>query len=266
VIPLHDNVRTARFPAVTVALIAINVAVFLFQITRPDTTLPGYVTGLPHAVAGSDALSAEWGFTPCELGNRCVAPDRAVLPEPGGQAYVVVRVPHRSAWLTLFTSMFLHGGWLHIGGNMLFLWIFGNNVEDRMGRVRFVVFYLLCGAIAGLSQLAVNPSSDVPNIGASGAIAGVLGGYILLYPRARVVTLIFLIVFFTVVEVPAWAILTFWFLLQLLDGSAVLASQGSADVAYFAHVGGFVAGLLLIRLFVAGRSPPPPRPALTDPR
>jgi membrane associated rhomboid family serine protease len=264
VLPIRDNVPTVRFPAVTVALIAINVAVFLFQITRPDTTLPGYVTGQPRPVAGSDAVTAEWGFVPCELVSRCAAPDRSVLPEPNGQGFVVVRVPHHPGWLTLFTSMFLHGGWLHIGGNMLFLWIFGNNVEDRMGRLRFIVFYLLCGAIAGLTQLATNPSSDVPNIGASGAIAGVLGGYIVLYPRARVVSVIFLIVFFTIVEVPAWAILGFWFLLQLLDGSAVLASQGSADVAYFAHVGGFLAGLLLIRPFVAGRGPP--RLAVTGPQ
>jgi membrane associated rhomboid family serine protease len=257
VIPIRDNVPTARFPVVTVTLIAVNVAVFLFQITRPSTTLPGYVTGRPLPVVGSDVVTAEWGFVPCELTSRCPAPDRAVLPEPNGQVEAVVRVPAHPAWLTLLTSMFLHGGWLHIGGNMLFLWIFGNNVEDRMGRMRFIVFYLLCGVIAGLSQLAVNPSSDVPTIGASGAIAGVLGGYIVLYPRARVMSAIFLIIFFTLIEVPAWAILGFWFLLQLLDGSAVLASQGAGDVAYFAHVGGFVAGLLLIRLFVAGRRPPP---------
>ena len=260
-IPIRDNIPTSRFAVVTVTLIAVNVAVFLFQITRPNTTLPGYVTGQPRPVVGGDAVTAEWGFVPCELVNRCARPDQAVLPDPNGQVDFVVRVPERPAWLTLFTAMFLHGGWLHIGGNMLFLWIFGNNVEDRMGRLRFIVFYLLCGVIAGLAQLATNPSSNVPNIGASGAIAGVLGAYIVLYPRARVLSAIFLIIFFTLVEVPAWALLGFWFLLQLVDGSAVLNSQGGADVAYFAHVGGFLAGVLLVRLFVAGR--PPPRPAVT---
>jgi membrane associated rhomboid family serine protease len=159
--------------------------------------------------------------------------------------------------------MFMHGGWLHIAGNMLFLWIFGNNIEDAMGRPRFIVSYLLCGVLATLAQWLTDPGSEVPNIGASGAIAGVLGGYLLLYPRSRVTVLLFLIVFFTFLRVPAWVVLGAWFLLQLLDGSSALVGEAGGGIAYFAHVGGFVAGLLLIRLF-ANRAPPPappPRPA-----
>jgi membrane associated rhomboid family serine protease len=143
---------------------------------------------------------------------------------------------------------------------MLFLWIFGNNVEDRMGRWRYALFYLVCGVLAALTQLATNPSSGVPNIGASGAIAGVLGAYLVLYPRARVLTAITLLVFFAIVEVPAILLLGAWFLLQVLDGSAGLVSADGGGVAYFAHVGGFAAGLLLVWPLVRGR----PRPLLTD--
>ncbi len=138
-----------------------------------------------------------------------------------------MRVAQHSVWLTLFASIFMHGGWVHIVGNMLFLWIFGNNVEDRMGRWRYALFYLVCGVIAALTQLATDPSSGVPNIGASGAIAGVLGAYIVLYPRARVLTAITLLVFFAIVEVPAILLLGAWFLLQVLDGSAGLVDRGS---------------------------------------
>jgi membrane associated rhomboid family serine protease len=143
---------------------------------------------------------------------------------------------------------------------MLFLWIFGNNVEDRMGRWRYALFYLVCGVLAALTQLATDLSSGVPNIGASGAIAGVLGAYLVLYPRARVLTAITLLVFFAIVEVPAILLLGAWFLLQVLDGSAGLVSADGGGVAYFAHVGGFAAGLLLVWPLVRGR----PRPLLTD--
>ena len=155
-----------------------------------------------------------------------------------------------STWLTILTSMFMHGGLLHLGGNMLFLWIFGNNIEDSMGPLRFIAFYLLGGAAAVAAQTAVDPSAAVPTIGASGAVAAVLGGYALLYPRARVVTLIFIVIFFTIIELPALVVLGIWFLLQALYGvSEVAQPVGEGGVAYFAHIGGFLFGLLLIKLF-----------------
>ena len=147
--------------------------------------------------------------------------------------------------------MFMHGGLLHLGGNMLFLWIFGNNIEDSMGPLRFIAFYLLGGVAAVAAQTAIDPSAAVPTIGASGAVAAVLGGYALLYPRARVVTLMFIVIFFTVVELPALAVLGLWFLLQALYGASEVAQPvaGEGGVAYFAHIGGFLFGLLVIRLF-----------------
>jgi membrane associated rhomboid family serine protease len=257
--PLRDNIGTRRFPIVTLALIVACTLVFLFEISRPTTHLPGYTTGISREVSGFDRVTAEWGFVPCELTHRCAHPGRADLSQPDG-GVAEVRVEQHSAWLTLFASIFMHGGWLHIVGNMLFLWIFGNNVEDRMGRFRYGLFYLVCGVIAALSQLATDVSSGVPNIGASGAIAGVLGAYLVLYPRARVLTAITLLVFFAIVEVPAILLLGAWFVLQVLDGSAGLVTAGNGGVAYFAHVGGFAAGLLLVWPLVRGR----PRPVLTD--
>ena len=154
-------------------------------------------------------------------------------------------------WITVFTSMFMHGSLLHLGGNMLFLWIFGGNIEDSMGRGRFVVFYLLGGVAALLAQVAIDPDATVPTVGASGAIAAVLGGYAVLYPRARVVTLIFIIIIFTIIELPALVVLGLWFLLQVLYGASDLAQPLARQrgVAYFAHIGGFVFGLVLIKLF-----------------
>jgi len=150
------------------------------------------------------------------------------------------------------TAMIKHSGLLHIGGNMLFLWIFGNNIEDAMGRARFIIFYLLGGLAALALQIAVDPTSTVPTLGASGAIAAVLGGYILLYPRARVLTVVFIILFFTIIEIPAMVVLGFWFVLQVLDGAGTFfnpSANGGGGVAYFAHIGGFAFGLLTIRLF-----------------
>src|SRR3712207_1229324 len=151
--------------------------------------------------------------------------------------------------------MFMHGGLLHLGGNMLFLWIFGNNVEDSMGRLTFLAFYLLAGLAATAGQVAIGPDVAVPNVGASGAVAGVLGGYLLLFPRARVITVIFIIFFFTIIELPALLILGFWFLQQVLFGYFDLndPAGGGGGVAYFAHIGGFVFGLLLIRAFATKR-------------
>ncbi len=159
-------------------------------------------------------------------------------------------------WLTIFTSMFMHGGLLHIAFNMLFLWIFGNNVEDSMGRLRFLIFYLLAGIAALYAQTAVDPGSTVPTIGASGAVAGVLGAYLLLLPKARVLTLIFIVIFVTFIEIPAYVMLGIWFVLQFLPAVGQLATPevaGGGGVAYFAHVGGFIFGMLMIRLFAKHR-------------
>jgi membrane associated rhomboid family serine protease len=166
--------------------------------------------------------------------------------------------PPGNTLLTPFTSMFMHGGLLHLGGNMLFLWIFGNNVEDRMGRARFLLFYLLGGLAALAAQVAIDPGSTVPTVGASGAVAGVLGGYLLLFPRARVLTVFFLVVIFFLREIPAIIVLGIWFLQQVLFGYFDLANPTGegGGVAYFAHIGGFVFGLIAVRLFVLGRGRP----------
>ena len=246
VFPLKDNIPTRRFPVVTVALIVINVLMFfLFQKAR--ISLGG---------AGVDEANVvQYGAIPYEVthpGDQCVPVEaNAANCGDAGALESQTGLDLPPTILTAFTSMFMHGGLLHIIGNMLFLWIFGNNVEDSMGRVKFILFYLLGGIAALLAQTAVDPDSAVPTIGASGAVAGVLGGYALLYPRARVVTLVFIIFFVTLLELPALLVLGLWFLLQIFYGSAELAQPvaGGGGVAYFAHIGGFVFGLLLIKLF-----------------
>ena len=253
-LPLKDNIPTLRRPVVTWLLLLVNVAVFVGTVTAPDTSLPDYEDGAPVAVSGFDAVTLEYGFTPCELSDDCAADDRGEVVVAGTDGAVeAVRVPDVPVALTLLTSMFMHGGLLHLGGNMLFLFIFGNNVEDAMGRLRFLLFYLVSGLAADLLQFAINPASDIPNIGASGAIAGVLGGYLLLHPRARVLTALTLVVFFYVIEIPAVFVLVVWFVLQVVNGSAALATPDTGGVAYWAHVGGFVAGFVLVRVFARGR-------------
>jgi rhomboid family protein len=233
VFPLKDNIPTLRPPVVTLWLIALNVAsYFLWQ-------RGGITFGDPSSHHFTCNLYAH-GEIPFEITH------------PGEQVGVAGCPPSTApTWTTVFTAMFMHGGLLHLGGNMLFLWIFGNNVEDTLGRPRFVLFYLLGGLAAAALQVAIGPDSTVPSIGASGAIAGVLGGYAVLFPRARIVTLIFIVFFVTIVELPALAILGFWFAMQVVLGyfdlSAAAGSGGG--IAYFAHVGGFVFGLLAIRLF-----------------
>jgi membrane associated rhomboid family serine protease len=236
VFPLKDNIPTLRFPVVTVTLIAVNVIAYFFW------QQGGFSLGSPD---GEHYL--------CNLVDHAVIPFE--VTHPGEQVGAEgCPAPTSPTWLTLFTAMFMHGGLLHLGGNMLFLWIFGNNVEDSMGPVKFLVFYLLSGLAASALQIAIEPDATVPTIGASGAIAGVLGGYILLFPRARVITLIFIIFFVTIVELPALWILGFWFVQQVLFGYFDLGSQGGeGGVAYFAHIGGFVFGLLAIRLFADDR-------------
>jgi rhomboid family protein len=237
---------------VTVCLIAINVVVYLLEIRHGG-----------HFFSGpSDSVTVRWGAIPYEFthpGDHC-----ALVSIPSsegaagaiacqGQAGVVGNPGSQPAtWETAFTSMFMHASFLHILGNMVFLAIFGPSVEDRIGRLRFLLFYLLGGLVALAAQVLVGPDSTSPTIGASGAIAAVLGGYILMYPRARILSLVFIVFFVTIVELPAVYLLGFWFLLQLFFGLAGLATPlgGSEGVAYFAHVGGFVFGLLVIRLLV----------------
>jgi len=249
VFPLKDNIPTDRFPVVTVALIVVNALMyFFFQ--------DGGILGGPD-----DANVVEYGAIPYEFthwGDHCELTGEQIACE--GQSGVDGAAdPQAPTALTAFTSMFMHGSLLHIGGNMLFLWIFGNNVEDSMGRVKFVLFYLLGGLAALAAQILVSTDAAVPTVGASGAVAAVLGGYLLLFPRARVVTVIFIIFFFTIIEIPALIVLGLWFVQQLVFGSLDYVSPAGqgGGVAYFAHIGGFVFGMLLIRAFARRRKAPP---------
>jgi membrane associated rhomboid family serine protease len=256
-IPLKDNIPNERFPFVTVALILINVVAYLLSIRHGGGLLggPSNSTVLHDAAIPYDFSHPGTYCTlqpvAAETGAVALAPACKHGPFPG-------QIP---TWETAFTSMFLHGGVLHIAGNMLFLAIFGPNVEDAMGHLRFVVFYLLGGLAALAAQILVDPNSMAPTLGASGAIAAVLGAYIVLYPRARILTLVFIVFFVTIIEVPAVLVLGAWFLEQVLFGAGGLANPvgGGGGVAYFAHVGGFVFGLALIRLFVIHRRSAPPR-------
>ena len=225
-IPLRDSVPARSLPGVTWALIGVNVFVFLHELALGP---------------GLDEFLRTWGFIPARYFHLAVT-------DPGNWA---------GRTLPLVTSMFLHGGWAHLLGNMLYLWIFGDNVEDRLGHVRYLVFYLLSGMAAGLAQAYLYPDSAVPTIGASGAISGVLGAYLVLFPTARVLTLIPLLFFFPVVEVPAALYLGFWFLMQLLSGVLDLGlGGGGGGVAVWAHVGGFLVGMALVPLLRRRRSYP----------
>jgi membrane associated rhomboid family serine protease len=231
VFPYHDENKTIHTPLVTFALIAANVAVWFFvQGAGADYPLaasvcnlgliPGELTGLATPGTGTQLGDGLW-----------------CLIDQG-------REPQH-----IFTSMFLHGGWMHLLGNMWFLWLFGNNVEDVMGRPRYVAFYLLCGIAAALAQVAAAPASKIAMVGASGAISGVMGGYVVLYPRVRVFVLVPIVFFLTTIALPAWVMLGYWMLLQLLGGFNGIGGGESGGVAFFAHVGGFVAGAVLVKLF-----------------
>jgi membrane associated rhomboid family serine protease len=266
VIPLKDNIPTDRFPFVTAALIIANVVVYLLAITHGGSLISGPGTfvvfkygAIPDALTHyGQHCAAVVRVTPLGKQSPTILCSTAVLNANG-----IAAENSLAPWLTVFTSMFTHASILHIAGNMLFLWIFGNNVEESMGPVRFIAFYILGGLAALALQIVVSPSSTAPTLGASGAIAAVLGGYIVLYPRARVLTLVFIILFFTVIELPALAMLGIWFAEQALFGAVGLTDPagGGGGVAYFAHVGGFVFGLLAIRLFATSRKQiPPPYP------
>ena len=217
-LPLRDFIPTRRFPVLTVSIIVVNIMAFAYEL-------------LAEAGGTLDQTFYTMGVVPFEVTHNF------------GPAVA----------LSFLTSLFLHGGFMHIAGNMLYLWIFGNNVEDSMGRGRFLVFYLIAGITASAAQVLASPNSSLPTIGASGAIAGVLGAYIVLFPNARVQTLIFLGYFARMAHLPALLVLGFWFVLQLFNGLMAFGVAQAGGVAWFAHVGGFVAGLLLVRLFTLGR-------------
>lgn len=227
-IPLRDNIISLSFPVVTVILIAINVAIFLV------TYLPG---GEHHAY-----IVFSYGMIPSELlrGESFTGVDHPV--------YGLIETKNVPATMTVFSSMFLHGSFFHLIGNMWFLWLFGDNVEDRLGKLRFIVFYFLTGIIAALAHALVLSQSNIPVVGASGAVSGVMGAYFLMYPRAKIETLLFIFLFFTVVSVPAVIFIGLWFIGQVYSGFMSLGYEG-AGIAFFAHIGGFVAGLLLVSIF-----------------
>lgn len=218
-IPYKDDNPTTLFPFFTIALIALNVIVYIFVAFSP-----GY----------GDKIVFAFGATPAALMG--LGTSQPIHPA-----------------VTVFTSMFLHGGLFHLGGNMLYLWIFGNNIEDRLGHLRFIVFYLLGGVIAAYSHAVTDPHSLTPMIGASGAISAVLGAYLLLFPRASVYTLIFLGFFVQVVRLPALIVIGFWAIIQVVSGIVNKGLAGQGGIAWFAHVGGFVFGVLAIKIFMLGR-------------
>jgi len=240
-LPLKDNIPTRAFPIVTVVIIVLNLAVYwgveragLFSEPTNDNAVVE-LSFIPYELSHTDQECAQ-------IDDKIGCGTKAALVENGAKD-----VEQPSVFVTIFTAMFMHGSFLHIAGNMLFLWIFGNNVEDAMGRVKFILFYLMGGIAATLLQFATDTNAVVPNLGASGAIAAVLGGYALLYPRARVVTLIFIIFFITLVELPALFVLALWFALQVIDAGS--QPVGGGGVAVFAHIGGFIFGLAAVKLF-----------------
>jgi membrane associated rhomboid family serine protease len=266
-IPLRDANPTRRFAWVTLALIAANVAIFLLW-------QPTFGTQREQQTFFFCQAEIPWETTHREnLADGGAAARRAIdsTYEPGAGAYLQDRVlkrecPDKSWWASIFVAMFLHGSWLHIGGNMLYLWIFGNNVEDRLGPIAYVGFYLLGGLAATALQVAFDTSSVVPSLGASGAIAAILGAYIVMFPRARVLTLV-VFFFITWVELPAAVVLGAWFVLQLFSGVGNLGTGVNGGVAYWAHVGGFAFGAAAAWLFFRGRGDRGSRPvAYVPPR
>ncbi len=242
-IPLADENPSGKRPYVVYALIAINLLVYAVDVLGTRMTANGvqlsglwYLSMIPYSVIHDVRVMPVFN----QFGQVAQA---VKLPEVG---------PHPQ-WITIFTSMFMHGGLLHIGGNMLFLWIFGNNIEDAVGHVKFLLFYLACGVLAALAHIYSNPNSVIPTVGASGAIAGVLGAYIYLYPTNKVRTLIILGFFVDFIDVPALLVLGVWFLTQLMNLGGSGGLQGGGGVAYWAHVGGFISGVVLI-LLLGGRS------------
>jgi membrane associated rhomboid family serine protease len=210
--PLYDTVRTRKFPLVNLILIVLNALVFFHELQLDSPALEGFI----H----------EWGLIPARL-----------LSDPSNE------------WRTIYSSMFLHGGWFHIINNMWVLFIFGDNVEAGMGKIRYLIFYLLSGTAAGLLQTYILPSSNVPMIGASGAVAGVLGAYLILHPRARIASLVPIFFIFAVIEIPAFIYLIFWFVSQLYSGLFAIQGSGGSGIAWWAHIGGFLFGFFMVSFF-----------------
>ncbi|MBI3634662.1 MAG: rhomboid family intramembrane serine protease [Candidatus Rokubacteria bacterium] len=225
-IPLKDDVPSRSLPVVTVALIAANVVAYLYQFSLQ-------ASGEAAGARAAQEFVVEFGLVPCRLSGACAAAGE--FPHPA---------------LTIFTSMFLHGGLFHLAGNMLYLWIFGDNVEDTLGHGRFLIFYVLSGIAAALVQTGMSPASAVPMIGASGAVSGILGAYLLLFPHATVLTLVTFGFFARLIRVPAIVVLGFWIVVQLLNGLVTFGAgaAGGGGVAWFAHIGGFLAGFGLLYL------------------
>ncbi len=228
--PIRDTVPSRHLPVVTWSLIAVNLVVFLYQLMLPERS--------------QEQLILIYGIVPARFTHPAWASS--------------VGFPSESLW-PFITSQFLHGGFFHVLANMWTLWIFGDNVEDRMGPLRFLSFYLLCGIAAGVLLWMSNPDSQVPTIGASGAIAGVLGAYLRLYPRSRIVTLIIIVIIPFFVELPAFLFLGFWFVTQLLNGTFSVGGTAAEGVAWWAHVGGFLAGLAVCPVFLRRQRYGPPR-------
>jgi membrane associated rhomboid family serine protease len=232
VFPYHDENETQRAPYVTFALIAITVLVWLF------VQRAGSEVGLAVSTCNLGLIPGELTQSlPPGTPSFAIGPEMVCVTDPGPQ------------FSNILTSMFLHGGWMHLLGNMWFLWLFGNNVEDSMTRPRFVAFYLLCGVAAALTQVFVDASSAVPMVGASGAISGVMGAYLVLFPRVRVFTMVPLGFFITSMALPAWAMLIYWFVLQFVGGLGSIVAERTGGVAFWAHAGGFVAGVVLVKVF-----------------
>jgi len=273
VLPIRDDNPTRRFAVVTFVIIALNAVAFLAWeptfATGPNANQRQFVffycqAEVPYETTHQTTLADGGASARGAIAASGILRGTGVSPS-GFQSFLRSRCPHKNWFASIFTAMFLHAGWAHIGFNMLFLWIFGNNVEDRIGRIRYLLFYLAAGIVASLAQLATGPDSAIPNLGASGAIAGVLGAYLVMFPRRKVLTVVILFFFITWVYVPAVFVLGAWFLLQLLNeyGALSNATNASGGVAFAAHIGGFVFGVLLALLFFPKeglRRPPPRRP------
>jgi membrane associated rhomboid family serine protease len=245
-IPIGDRLRTRRYPYVNIALITINFLVFLYQILAIDNT--------PRLFAPSelDQFFMDWGATPA-----CVRNSLGMQPDVPQQALQLFCPAGDAALLTPLTAMFIHGGWLHIIGNMLFLWVFGDNVEDRLGHIPYLIFYLAGGLAASAAHTFMNPNDLIPAVGASGAIAAVLGAYLVLFPRATITVLFPWLLFWTA-YVPAAFLIVMWFFMQVLSGVAAIGdvTGGGGGIAWWAHIGGFVFGLVVAGLFVPRKRPP----------
>ena len=260
--PISDRDHPRQgVPVVSVAIMAVCILVFLYQILLlDDFGLSSFYNNygvLPYELTGRGDLG-EQVTALLEQGDRTVLDVEGVsgtlarhalrIGNDGTVQFTDIRNVYDGGpgpWVTLFTSMFMHGGWMHLIGNMLFLWVFGNNLEARMGRVKFLAFYLIAGLFASAAQVAIDMDSAIPTIGASGAIAGVLGGYLVLFPHSRIQTVVFMILI-SVIAIPAWMLIGIWVIIQFFSGFISLGGEFSQGVAYWAHIGGFVAGFLIL--------------------